>query len=64
MRKMDYESVFEKEKLLSIVHEMKKEHFKPGYDNMTAQSAETWLEINYDNLLARLKNGQFSHSPY
>lgn len=42
---------------------MKKSHFKPGCDNMSAQGAETWIEINYDNLLAQLKENKYKPRP-
>lgn len=53
--KEKYDVLFEKERLLSLARELQREHFKPGYDNITAESAETWIEINYDNLFAQLK---------
>ena len=52
-----------KEKLLEIARKMQKAHFKPGYDNMSAQDAETWIEINYENLLAQLKEGKYKPQP-
>ena len=61
--KLDYQSVFSKEKLIELAREMQKSHFTPGLDNMSAQSAEAWLEINYDNLLARLKDGKYKPQP-
>ena len=61
--KTDYEKIFSKEKLLSIAQEMHKSHFKAGYDNMTAQSAEMWLEINYDNLILQIKQGKYKPQP-
>ncbi len=61
--KEKYETLFDKNRLIEITHEMQKEHFKPGYDNMTAGGAETWLEINYENLLAQLKSGSYKPLP-
>ncbi len=61
--KFNYNTVFEKEILIEIAREMQKAHFKPGYDNMSAQGAETWIEINYDNLLAQLKDDKFKPQP-
>ena len=61
--KINYSAVFEKEKLLEIALKMQKAHFKPGYDNMSAQGAETWIEINYENLLAQLKEGKYKPQP-
>lgn len=61
--KLNYDSVFAKEKLIEIAHEMQKAHFKPGCDNMSAQGAERWVEINYDNLLAQLKEGKYKPQP-
>ena len=63
MKKTDYETIFKKEKLMLIADEMKKSHFKEGFDNMTAQGAEIWLEINYDNLLEQLKAGKYQPQP-
>ena len=61
--KLNYDSVFAQEKLIEIAHEMQKAHFKPGCDNMSAQGAERWVEINYDNLLAQLKEGKYKPQP-
>ena len=63
LMKEKYEILFDKNRLIEISQEMQKEHFKPGYDNMTAQGAQTWLEINYDNLLAQLKSGSYRPLP-
>lgn len=38
--KEKYDVLFEKERLLSLARELKRERFKPGYDNLTAESAE------------------------
>ena len=55
--KTNYEKVFSKESLIEIAQEMQRSKFKPGFDNMSAQNAETWIEINYDNLLMQIKQG-------
>lgn len=61
--KTNYEKVFSKETLIEIAHEMHRSKFKPGFDNMTAQNAETWIEINYDNLLLQIKQGKYKPQP-
>ena len=61
--KEKYDVLFEKERLLSLARELKREHFKPGYDNLTAESTETWIEINYDNLFAQLKESKYQPIP-
>ena len=61
--KEKFEILFDKERLIGISQELQKEHFKPGYDNMTAEGSETWLEINYDNLFAQLKSGSYRPLP-
>ena len=38
--KEKYDVLFEKERLLSLAGELQPERFKPGYDNLTAESAE------------------------
>ena len=63
MMKEKFETLFDKDRLIGISQEMQKERFKPGYDSMTAESAETWLEINYENLLAQLKSGSYRPLP-
>ena len=61
--KEKFEILFDKERLIGISQELQKERFKPGYDNMTAEGSETWLEINYDNLFAQLKSGSYRPLP-
>lgn len=61
--KINYNAVFEKALLIETAREMQKTHFKPGIDNMTAQQAEVWLEINYDNLLSQLKENKYKPQP-
>lgn len=61
--KEKYDVLFEKERLLSLARELKREHFKPGYDNLTAESTETWIEINYDNLFVQLKESKYQPIP-
>ena len=53
--KTKYDQIFSKEKLTAFAEKLEREYFKPGYDNMSAQAARTWIEINYDNLLLQLK---------
>ena len=54
---------FGKEQLLEKTAELKRNQFKPGYDGMTAQSAELWFQINAERLLEQLAAGRFSASP-
>ena len=54
---------FGKEQLLEKTAELKRNQFKPGYDGMTAQSAELWFQINAERLLEQLAAGSFSASP-
>ena len=61
--KTNYEKVFSKEVLIETAHEMQRSKFKPGFDNMTAQNAETWIEINYDNLIMQIKQGKYRAQP-
>lgn len=61
--KINYNAVFEKALLIETAREMQKTHFKPGIDNLTAQQAEVWLEINYDNLLSQLKENKYKPQP-
>ena len=61
--KTNYEKVFSKESLIETAQEMQHSKFKPGFDNMTAQNAETWIEINYDNLLMQIKQGKYKPQP-
>lgn len=54
---------FTKEDLIDRAKELKRSHFRPGYDNMTAQSAELWLMVNGDRLLSQLARGTYAHAP-
>lgn len=51
------------EDLLNRIKEAKRRGSRPGYDNMTPQSAELWLMINGERLLRQLKEGRYEPSP-
>lgn len=49
--------------LMNRVKEARRRGVRPGYDNMTPQSAELWLRINGERLLRQLKEGRYDPSP-
>ena len=57
------DTVIQIDHLLREAYELKKKHFKPGFDGMTAQAAITWLEINGDQLVRRIKRGSYEPMP-
>lgn len=57
------EEICLKENLLLAAKELKKRGFRPGFDNMDAQGAEIWIELNYERLLLDLKSGRYKPMP-
>ncbi len=52
-----------KENLLLKAAELRRKGFRPGCDDMSAKSAELWLTINGERLLAELRNGNYVPMP-
>ncbi len=52
-----------KENLLLKAAELRRKGFRPGCDDMSAKSAELWLTINSERLLAELRQGNYVPMP-
>jgi len=52
-----------KEKLIFYAQAQKKKRAKPGIDNMSADTALLWLEINGDVLIRQLLRGEYQPMP-
>ena len=58
------EILFSLEELLSGCAELKaKGRFSPGFDKMTPEAAELWLQINGEQLCHRLNSGKYTVMP-
>ncbi len=53
----------DKDALLRQAAELRRKGFKPGCDDMSAKSAELWLTINGERLLAELRAGRYEPMP-
>lgn len=58
-----FKQILDKKLLMSIVGKMKRDNFKPGYDNMDAPSAELWLNLYYGKLCNSISKGTYTPSP-
>ena len=57
------ETVLTKEKPDQQIAKLKQRHFVPGFDDMTASAAETWLHINYHRLIRDVLDGTYEPMP-
>ena len=57
------EEIFSKDMLLEKAAELRKRNFRPGFDNMDAEGARIWLELNYPRFLAELRGGRYTPMP-
>lgn len=60
---MMLDTIIKKDNLLREAYELKKKRYKPGFDGMTAHAAITWLEINAEQLVRRIRRGSYEPMP-
>ncbi len=58
-----FEEIFSKDLLLEKAAELRKRNFHPGFDNMDAEGARIWIELNYPRFLADLRGGRYAPMP-
>ena len=54
---------FTKEQLMEKAAGLKRDQHRPGYDGMSAQSAELWFMINAERLLQQFAAGKYEAAP-
>lgn len=57
------EKIYDKELLIEQAEELRKRNYRPGFDNMDADGARIWIELNYERLLTDLTSGRYSPMP-
>ena len=57
------EKIYDKDLLLAQAEELKKRGFRPGFDNMDADGARIWIELNYERMYGDLRAGRYAPMP-
>ena len=55
--------IVSKDLLIEQANELRKKHFRPGFDHMDARAAAIWLEVNYERFVSDVLEGRYQPMP-